>query len=317
MSIMEIKKMDEEVWRNLYDLDEELGRGAFGVTYRGFDVENDRPVAIKVIDIKKSTDKRVKLDSIIEETRILEEIAGEGTFEGGCFPYIACYFDSFMSTYNGSNSIIVISELVDGGELRKFINTNKNISVHDAAKIMKMCLDAMNYIHSRGYAHQDIKPENIMIDKSGTIKLIDFGLSCKHVRNVTCGDDCDTCKRIGGMTPGYSPRSINEHKIPISCSNKYNEDEDGVYFCSAQRHDIYSMGVVFYELLNGDEPYSSEDNALAGIPDENMKSNYAGKFYGTEDFHSAALLDDITDRMVFEWDTVKIDELDSYYLVHN
>jgi calcium-dependent protein kinase len=145
-------------------------------------------------------------------------------------PNIVKYYE----TYEDIKYMYLVMEYCPGGELFKRI-TQKNESIFnesEAASIMKKLLRAINYCHSQGIVHRDIKAENIMYGKDGEVKLIDFGLS-KAVANKN-----STLTTIAG-TPFYM--------APEVMDNDYNSQ------C-----DIWSLGVLMYVLLSGYMPFQAE-----------------------------------------------------------
>lgn len=201
-----------------YELGKELGRGTFGITYKGYDNHLDKDVAIKVIDIKKSTELGVNENQIMEELETMEKLSSENT---GCFPYIACYYDSGKYIIDGRESIIAVSEFVNGGSLGSYLQKlNKPIEIDQLWEMMEQLISALNHVHELGFAHRDIKPDNILRQEDGTIKLIDFGLAC----TTQC--------RAGSGTIVYMPPEI------FTVKNLTGIEE-------AKAHDIWSLGVVF------------------------------------------------------------------------
>jgi serine/threonine-protein kinase len=127
----------------------------------------------------------------------------------------------------------MVMEWVEGRLLRKLINENGKLPVERACAITIAICDALDYIHRNGVVHRDLKPENIMIDAEDRIKLIDFGIAGKAgARRLTFGK----LSQIAG-TPDYiSPEQVKGKR------------GDG-------RSDIYSLGVILYEMVTGETPF--------------------------------------------------------------
>lgn len=146
-------------------------------------------------------------------------------------PNIVKYYE----TYEDDNYVYIVTEYCSGGELfdliSKKLETSKKFKEKEAAEIMQKLFKAIAHCHSQGIAHRDIKPENIMLGKDGELKLIDFGLAQKFVKNSSM----DTGKMIG--TPQYlSPEAFEGH--------------------SSMEVDMWSLGVLMHVLLSGSYPYA-------------------------------------------------------------
>lgn len=221
---------------NRYTIGTELGRGTFGITYKGYDNILKKDVAIKIIDIEKSRKLGLNEDNIMEELEAMRILSGIQPSGMGCFPYIACYYDSGKILYNGRLSIMAVSEFVDGESLHSYINKLIDpVFPSELWTMMEQMISALRHIHSLGFAHRDIKPDNIMREKAtGTLKIIDFGLAC----TTQC--------RSGPGTIIYMAPEIFSAVRPRGLPE-------------AQAHDIWSMGLVFYQLANLHFPFDILD----------------------------------------------------------
>ena len=130
--------------------------------------------------------------------------------------------------------IYMVMEWVDGRLLRHIIHEQKPLPQDRSIKIAVRVLEALEHIHSRGVAHRDLKPENIMVDSDDNIKLIDFGIAAKaDARRLTFGK----LSQVMG-TPDYiSPEQVKGRR-------------------GDKRSDLYSLGVILYEMLTGKLPFS-------------------------------------------------------------
>ena len=141
-----------------------LGTGAFGKVFQTTNkVDTSISVAIKVLDKEKLHDN---IECIMEEVAILNTLD---------HPSIVKYYE----TYDDNKYIYLVMEMISGSHLFDKIThqTNQSFGEAEAAQYMKELFSAINHCHAQGVIHRDIKPENIMITQSGSVRLIDFGLS--------------------------------------------------------------------------------------------------------------------------------------------
>ncbi len=211
----------EELARRLPELEqfELLGQGGMGVVYKARHRKLDRPVAVKVLyaDVR---DDASFAERFTREARTLAQLD---------HPNVVRVYDFG----HRDDLYYLIMELVDGVNLRQTIEAGR-LAPHEALSMVPHICDALQYAHDKGVVHRDIKPENILVDRKGAIKIADFGLA-KLVGQAT-GQRLTKTRQIMG-TPHYmAPEQIE----------KPGEVD--------HRADIYSLGVVFYELLTGELP---------------------------------------------------------------
>lgn len=206
-----------------------INSGSFGTTYYARNMEDEKIYVIKEIDLKK-----VSLGQLYIEIDSLLRIK-----ENNCRKDILCITDYYID-YDAQTFNLVtesfISDDVFPLNLRQFINIIKTIKEEDILKIMFNITQAMVYIHELDIGHGDIKPENILIDKNLNIQIIDFGLSCIR--------EC----RTGGTLIYESPEMIQ------AILNSYRVVSRDFQIKS----DIFSLGLVFYEIANKKLPFYIE-----------------------------------------------------------
>jgi serine/threonine protein kinase len=211
-----------------YEVVEELGRGAMGVVYKSYDPVIDRILAIKLIKLDSNS---FAVDQEEIKQRFLREARSAGTLS---HPNIVTIYD----VGEDRNEAYIAMEFIDGKTLSHIIEEGKRLDYTAILNIFAQIADALDYAHKKGIIHRDIKPANIMLTREGRVKLCDFGIAkIKSSAHTT-----QTGIIMG--TPFYmSPEQIKAEKI------------DG-------RSDIFSLGIVLYELLSGDIPFKGETTSI-------------------------------------------------------
>lgn len=223
-----------------YQIKKELGSGSFGTTYLARDIIDKKDVAFKVLDINKLQAKGISIDIIKNEVTAFAAIA-----KNPCVKNIACYYDAFETVINGNNLLCIVSEYIEGTDLVKYMEDNGVVDKNELWPIFNQLLIGLKFIHNKGYAHRDIKPDNILITPDKTIKYIDFGLAC----SVDCNGQRGTLM--------YMPPEVVTYR---------NEDS----LKGAQAQDIWALGVTMFQLANGinDLPFHYEDDGGNVLPDD-------------------------------------------------
>jgi len=208
-----------------YRLDATVARGGMATLFKATDLGDGRVVAIKVPHEEMEADP-----ILVERFRREQEIGQEIDHPG------------VVKTYDGEerSRLYMVIEWVDGRLLRTILNEERQLPIERATNLTLQILDALDTMHKHGVVHRDLKPENIMVDAEDRIKLIDFGIALREdARRLTFVDMSPT---LG--TPDYiSPEQVKGQR-------------------GDQRSDIYSLGVMLYEMLTGDPPFTGP-NPLA------------------------------------------------------
>ena len=200
----------------------ELGRGAMGVVYRAEDPLLDRTVAIKTIILAADATDRAEY-----EARFYQEAKAAGRLS---HPGIITIHDIGRE----GDMAYMAMEMLEGTDLRSRMSEGR-IPVPHAIDIAEQVAEGLAFAHERGVVHRDVKPGNIMILGGDRVKILDFGIARMRVSDLKT----QTGMLLG--TPKYmSPEQVAGHPVD-------------------QRSDIFSLGVVLYEMLTGATPFSGSD----------------------------------------------------------
>nr|WP_090274120.1 protein kinase [Mycolicibacterium komanii] len=210
-----------------YRVDVMIATGGMSAVYRGLDLRLDRPVALKVMDTRYAGDAQF-LTRFQREARAVARLADPG---------LVAVYDQGGGRVGGPPPFLVM-ELVEGGTLRELLRERGPMPPHAAAAVLGPVLGGLAAAHRAGLVHRDVKPENVLISDDGDVKIADFGL----VRAVAEAKITSTSVILG--TAAYlSPEQVS------------TGDAD-------PRSDVYSAGILTYELLTGRTPFAG-DSALA------------------------------------------------------
>src|SRR6266513_2165242 len=210
-----------------YQLERVLGKGAMGIVYEALDPKLHRKVAIKTILISQLDEETAKDFSM----RFVREAHAVARLN---HPNIVQVYDFGEE----GDMAYLVMEFIRGDELKSTLSTGRQFDRKECVRIMCELLDALEFAHEAGVVHRDIKPANVMLDSQGRAKLTDFG-----VARVTDSDRTHAERTQAGTvvgTPAYmSPEQIQGQRID-------------------RRTDIFSAGVILYQFLTGQKPFTGE-----------------------------------------------------------
>src|SRR6266568_2983702 len=209
-----------------YEILEILGEGGMGAVYKAMDRELSRPVALKVIRPDLAGNQAI-LDRFKQELLLAREVTHKNVIR---------IYD--LGEAEGMKFITM--EYVEGEDLRTLIHEQTKLAPEEAVEIMQQVCRALEAAHSVGIIHRDLKPQNVMRDKSGRILVMDFGLA-----RTLEGD---------GMTQTGALVGTMDYMSPEQALGKELD----------QRSDLFTLGLIFYELLTGKMPYKA-DSAIASL----------------------------------------------------
>jgi predicted Ser/Thr protein kinase len=207
------------------EIEELLGQGGMGAVYKARQRRLDRPVALKILPPEVAADPGFA-ERFTREARALARLS---------HPHIVAVHDFGEA----GGMYYFLMEFVDGVNLRQMIERGK-LDPRQALAIVPQVCEALQYAHEEGVVHRDIKPENLLLDKKGRVKIADFGLA-KLMRK----DDAPVSRAVFALTGSRQVMGTPHYMAPEQMEHPQAVDH---------RADIYSLGVVFYEMLTGELP---------------------------------------------------------------
>jgi len=206
---------------NQYRVDAFIAAGGMSAVYKVWDLNRRVYLAMKVLHADFAEDEHT-FKRFQREAEVLKAIR---------HPNIVRFYGAFRI----GNQAVILEQFIDGVTLREFMRRRKPLSRDEVLAILKSVSSALAYAHNRGVVHCDVKPENVMIDRGGQVFLTDFGIA-RHADSTAT-----TALNIG--TAAYmAPEQIKGEKV-------------------LPQTDVYSLGVMAYELLAGRRPFRSRDVA--------------------------------------------------------
>lgn len=223
-----------------YRLDRMIGHGAMGAVFEAFDSTLGRTIAIKTLYTQPDQTNN-GFDTATVDAAILQEARTAATLN---HPHIVTVYDAGRapSTMLKRELPYVAMELLQGSDLRHRMNAIPGLSQREAVSLVGKLALALDHAHKGGVLHRDIKPANVFITKNGSPKILDFGLA-KFTARAVQKSDANANDVVAGSPQYMSPEMV--HSITHS---------DQVVDA---RSDVYSLGVVLYELLCGKKPFTA------------------------------------------------------------
>jgi eukaryotic-like serine/threonine-protein kinase len=209
-----------------YDLIRVLGKGAMGIVYEGRDPNLDRRVAIKTVKVENLSEEA----AAEYEHRFRTEARSAARLQ---HPNIVSVYDSDR---DGDIAFLVM-EYIQGDDLKHHLDKGVRYSLEQSLKMIRDLLSALDYAHKQGIVHRDVKPANLLIEPGGRVKLTDFGVA----RIQDSGEATRTQGSMVGTLKYMSPEQVQGQKID-------------------SRADLFSVGVVLYQLLTDKRPFDGDND---------------------------------------------------------
>lgn len=202
-----------------YELVKFVGRGGHGAVYRARHVVSNDIVAVKVVLPEHARDEKL-LQRLHQEAEIIHDLR---------HPHIV----HLIETWQDQNGVWIAMQWLGGGDLREYLDAHGGMQPQQIIPILEQISSALDAAHAAQIIHRDLKPDNIMLDEDGNAFLTDFGIAKR------LGHNAITSMGVVVGSPNYlSPEQIMGYDI-------------------TPRTDIYALGILIYELLTGNHPFST------------------------------------------------------------
>ena len=226
-----IKKMNQDSITNRYQIIKQIGKGGQGTVLLALSKSTGQEVAIKIISLTPSN-----RDNAIQEISAIKSISNPN-----CVPYVACYYDSFYDP--STNQVVIEMEYVRGPNIAEYTQSlrntgNRELLILTTKLLLKAMLIGLKFIHSHNIIHNDVKPNNIVVNSNKVPVLVDFGISCFTQESIT-----PACTQPYGKVVGNCCNSMAGTSIYLP-----PEAIRGVRYDSS---DLWSLGATAYEIMSG------------------------------------------------------------------
>ncbi|XP_063676221.1 hormonally up-regulated neu tumor-associated kinase homolog A-like [Bolinopsis microptera] len=215
-----------------YIIGKSIGEGSFAKVKEGIHILTNMRVAVKVINKTELKETDYMMRNLHREADVLRKIRHENIVQ-------------LYEVMETENHYYLVLEMVRGGDLMTHICNNKRLSEQEAQKYTRQIISAVEYLHSMGIVHRDLKVENLLLDQHKNIKIIDFGLSNSLGKNGLLGTQCGS--------PAYAAPEVFS-------KNPYGPSVD-----------IWSIGINLYAMLTGQLPFHVEPINIAALHEKIMK----------------------------------------------
>ncbi len=210
-----------------FRIDQQVGTGGMSTVYRAFDTTLERPVAIKIMhrDVAAQSEQ---LERFRREARAVAKLS---------HPHIVGVIDAGED----DGTPFIVLEYVEGETLKDRIRRHERLDTSEAVAYAIEIARALGYAHSRGIVHRDVKPQNVLVDAEGLAKVTDFGIARTLDQEGLTADG-----RVLGTTDYVSPEQALGHAV-------------------TGQSDLYSLGIVLFEMLTGDVPFKGENQVAVAM----------------------------------------------------
>jgi len=214
----------KEIIAERYQVIDELGSGAMGTVYLAEDIKLNRRVALKQLSPLLSADKQ-QLARFRQEAHVLAKLS---------HPNIVQVYDFI----EWNDLFLIAIELVEGGDLEEKLHNSDLLEIKEVIRLITQMAEGLAYAHEQGIIHRDLKPANILISKTGDIKITDFGIA-----KLTQSSIMTQLNTVMGSPAYMSPEQAN------------GDSTD-------ERTDIYSLGIVLYQMISGNRPFTGDAKSI-------------------------------------------------------